>query len=78
MSELQQQTDIEQAKNKLQQVEDLKAARSDPRSAEKAQSLPAVPERKPVGDKNIRPVQTKPKKKKFSQNRLNFFFLRFF
>lgn len=67
MSELQHQTDIEQAKSKLQEVEEAKAGRKDPRAGELAARPPQLPERRTVGDKNIRPVKGKPKKKSFGQ-----------
>ena len=66
MSELQHQTDVEQAKAKLQQVAETKESMKDGRPGEVA--LPAV--RKPATDgkeKDIRPVNVKPKKKKFGQ-----------
>ena len=68
MSELQHQTDVEQAKAKLQQVAETKENMKDGRPGEVA--LPAV--RKPATDgkeKDIRPVNVKPKKKKFGQKR---------
>ena len=66
MSELQHQTDVEQAKAKLQQVAETKESMKDGRPGEV--TLPAV--RKPATDgkeKDIRPVNVKPKKKKFGQ-----------
>lgn len=64
MSELQHQTDLEQAKAKLQEVAETKEGRKDPRASEGV--LPAP--RKPAPEeKDIRPVKAKPKKKKFSQ-----------
>ena len=66
MSELQHQTDLEQAKAKLQEVAETKEGRRDPRAGTGV-NLPAP--RKPATDseKEIRPVTAKPKKKKFSQ-----------
>ena len=64
MSELQHQTDLEQAKEKLREVAETKESRKDPRGSEV--QLPAP--RPPVPeDKGIRPVKAKPKKKKFGQ-----------
>lgn len=62
----QQRTDVEQAKAKLQEVQETKEARRDPRSGE---NLPARRERPAtdVKEKDIRPVTAKPKKKKFGQ-----------
>lgn len=64
-SDLQQRTDVEQAKAKLQEVREVKEARRDPRAGD---NLPMRRER-PVtdGEKEIRPVTAKPKKKKFGQ-----------
>lgn len=66
MSDLQHQTDMEQAKEKLREVAETKEGRRDPRAGTGV-TLPAP--RKPVtdGEKEIRPVTAKPKKKKFSQ-----------
>ena len=66
MSELQHQTDIEQAKAKLEDVQNTKAARNDPRAGEVTTPAP----RKPAtdGDKQIKGIGgKKPKKKKFGQ-----------
>lgn len=62
----QQRTDVEQAKAKLQEVQETKEARRDPRAGE---NLPARRERPAtdVKEKEIRPVTAKPKKKKFGQ-----------
>lgn len=62
---LQQQTDVEQAKNKLAEIQEVKEARKDPRAAEKKD----IVLRRPATDekKDIRPVTAKPKKKKFGQ-----------
>lgn len=72
-SDPQQRTDVEQAKAKLQEVQEVKEARRDPRAGE---NLPMRRER-PATDakvameyeqgKGIRPVKAKPKKKKFGQ-----------
>ncbi len=64
-SDLQQRTDVEQAKAKLQEVQEVKEARRDPRAGEN----PPVRRERPAADveKNIRPVKAKPKKKKFGQ-----------
>lgn len=65
MSELQHQTDIQQVKEKLKDVQELKEARKDPRAGE---ASPAPGPKKPATDaKDIRPVKAKPKKKKFGQ-----------
>lgn len=65
MSELQHQTDIQQAKEKLRDVQETKEARKDPRAGD---NLPAPGPKKTVTDvKEIRPVTAKPKKKKFGQ-----------
>ena len=61
MSELQHQTDVEQAKAKLQQVAETKEGRKDPRAGETA---PQVPRKPATDEKKIRPVTAKPKKKK--------------
>lgn len=64
MSELQHQTDMDQAKAKLEEIEETKKARKDPRAGTGV----TLPARKPDTDeKDIRPVQAKPKKKKFGQ-----------
>ena len=66
MSELQHQTDVEQAKAKLQQVAETKESMKDGRPGEVA--LPAVRKAATDGkEKDIRPVNVKPKKKKFGQ-----------
>lgn len=66
MSELQHQTDVEQAKAKLQQVAETKENMKDGRPGEVA--LPAVRKAATDGkEKDIRPVNVKPKKKKFGQ-----------
>ena len=59
-------SDIQQAKEKLQQVAEDKEARRDPRAGENS----LLSARKPgtdTADKNIRPVAAKPKKKTFGQ-----------
>ena len=64
-SDLQQRTDVEQAKAKLQEVQEVKEARRDPRAGD---NLPMRRERPATdGEKEIRPVTAKPKKKKFGQ-----------
>lgn len=64
-SDLQQRTDVEQAKAKLQEVQEVKEARRDPRAGD---NLPMRRERPAMdGEKEIRPVTAKPKKKKFGQ-----------
>ena len=65
MSDIQHQTDLEQAKAKLQEVAETKEGRKEQRPGET--TLPAA--RKPATDaeKSIRPVKAKPKKKKFGQ-----------
>lgn len=67
MNEQQHETDISNVKARLQQVEETKAARRDPRAGETV--LPAA-RQKPEPDekeKMIRPVKTKPKKKGFGR-----------
>lgn len=67
MSDMQHQTDVEQAKAKLQEVAETKEGRKDPRAGEQA---PAPGPKKSVQgekEKHIRPVDNKPKKKKFGQ-----------
>lgn len=66
MSELQHQTDVEQAKAKLEEVAATKEGRRDPRAGTGV-NLPAPRKPVPEGEKEIRPVNAKPKKKKFSQ-----------
>ena len=63
-------TDVEQARAKLQEVQQTREARNDPRR--QAEETPkTLATRKPadmeVGERGIKPVQAKPKKKKFSQ-----------
>ena len=65
MSELQHQTDVEQAKAKLQQVAETKEGRRDPRAGTGVELPP--PRRAATDEKDIRPINAKPKKKKFSQ-----------
>ena len=66
-NELQQQTDVEQAKAKLAEVQEVKEARKDPRVQEKG-SLTADRAKVEIRDeKVIRPVTAKPKKKRFGQ-----------
>ena len=65
MSELQHQTDLEQAKEKLREVAETKEGRKDPRAGTGV-TLPA-PRKAPTDEKDIRPVKAKPKKKKFGQ-----------
>ena len=62
---LQNRTDVENAKEKLQQVSEIKESRKDPRAGESL-NLPAR-QQADKDDKGIRPVNTKPMKKKFSQ-----------
>lgn len=65
---LQQQTDVEQAKAKLEQVAATKEGRKDPRAGEQNTLVPRTAGKAPAtGDKGIRPVTVKPKKKKFGQ-----------
>lgn len=64
-NDLQQQTDIEQAKAKLQDVAEIKEARKERQPGE--QTLPAQRQRASEPEKDIRPVTAKPKKKKFGQ-----------
>ena len=65
MSDLQHQTDLEQAKAKLQEAAETREGRRDPRP-NTGVNLPA-PRRNVEGEKEIRPVAAKPKKKKFGQ-----------
>ena len=71
-NDIQQQTDVEAAKAKLEQVQQLKDGRKDPRAGEET-LLPSKIRRQSAGtddtpeDKGIRPVTAKPKKKKFGQ-----------
>ena len=66
-NELQQQTDVEQAKAKLAEVQEVKEARKDPRAQEKG-SLTVDRAKVEIQDeKVIRPVTAKPKKKRFGQ-----------
>lgn len=67
MSELQHQTDIEQTKDKLREIEETKAGRKDPRGGELITRPPREPQKTSTDGKEIRPVTAKPKKKKFSQ-----------
>ena len=63
----QRQTDIEQAKAKMQEIGETKEARRDPRAGERSEvRLPAV-KRPDTNEKDIRPVTAKPKKKRFGQ-----------
>lgn len=55
--------DVEKAKAKLAEVQDVKESRKDPRAQEKTNVI--VPKDKAV--KEIRPVTAKPKKKRFGQ-----------
>ena len=65
MSELQHMEDVEKAKTRLQEVEETKEARKDPRGP--GVPLPAPRKKPDTDEKEIRPVQAKPKKKKFGQ-----------
>ena len=65
MSEFNRQEALEQAKAKLQEVNETKESRKDPRAGEGILPGPRKPPE--PGDKDIKPVQGKPKKKKFSQ-----------
>lgn len=65
-NELQQQTDIEQAKQKLADVQEIKEGRKDPRANEK-RDIQIRPKTGTDAPKEIRPVTAKPKKKKFGQ-----------
>ena len=60
-------TDVEQAKAKLQEVAETKESRNDPRAGEGVKAAPPAPRRETSGEKEIRPVKAKPKKKKFGQ-----------
>lgn len=64
---LQQMTDVEQAKAKLQEVSETKESRKDPRAAEKTMLTRRNDGRVPDDQRDIREGTTKPKKKKFSQ-----------
>ena len=65
----QHQTDVEQAKAKLEDVAKNKEARKDPRAGVTNPPLrkPATDDNNPVGEKKIRPVGKKPLKKTFGQ-----------
>ena len=66
INDVQQQTDVEQAKARLQEVAETKEGRKDPRSSE--QTL-VVRQRTDTDEmiRDIHPIQSKPKKKKFGQ-----------
>lgn len=64
-NDIQKQTDVEMAKAKLQEVQETKEGRMDPRAGERTM-LPART-RTSTDEKDIRPIQGKPKKKKFGQ-----------
>ena len=65
---LQQRTDVEQAKAKLEQVAVTKEGRRDPRAGEQSMLASRTVEKTlATGDKGIRPVTAKPRKKKFGQ-----------
>ena len=71
-NDIQQQTDIEQAKTRLQEVAETKEGRKDPRANEKNTLIQRNPrtatdERVPDDQRNIRAGTVKPKKKKFGQ-----------
>lgn len=61
-------TDVEQARKKLQEVQETRDARKDPRSQETS-LLPPTPRSLPeeAQDRGIRPVAAKPQKKKFGR-----------
>lgn len=63
---LQQQTDIDQAKAKLESIAGARDAQNDPRAAGTT-LLPRTQRPADDADKGIRPVTAKPKKKRFSQ-----------
>lgn len=66
VNDIQQQTDVEQAKAKLQQVAETRESRMDPRAEERT----ALTRRQPPAnnqEKDIHPVAAKPKKKSFWQ-----------
>lgn len=68
MPDIQKQTDVEQAKAKLQEVADTKESRKDPRAGETTMlSRRAADGRVPDDQREIREGTVKPKKKKFSQ-----------
>lgn len=64
---LQQRTDMEQAKAKLEQVAVTKEGRKDPRAGEQSMLVSRTAAKPETGDKGIRPVTAKPRKKKFGQ-----------
>ena len=69
-NDIQQQTDVEAAKAKLKEVQEVKDGRRDPRVGENNTLLPSKIRRTGTDgptEKDIRPVTAKPKKKKFSQ-----------
>ena len=66
-SDLNHHSELEQAKQKLQEVQEQKEARKNPRADEAPRPLPATQPPAKDGENAIRPVQTKPKKKRFSQ-----------
>ena len=65
-SDLQQMTDVEQAKAKLQEVAETKEGMKDPRASEKTGVVKRDPQPR-IMEKDIRPVAAKPKKKGFGQ-----------
>lgn len=65
-NDLQQATDIEQAKQRLQQAAETKENRKNPREGESTLITPR-PKAGPGVEKEIHPVTGKPKKKKFGQ-----------
>lgn len=65
MSELQRQTDVEKAAERLEQAQQTKEALKDPRAREDIPVRPRPPEGAPK--REIRKVEKKPKKKKFGQ-----------
>lgn len=68
MSDLQHETDIEQTKAKLREIEDTKEGRKDPRQATTLiQRRQERGERVPEEEREIQAGKTKPKRKRFSQ-----------
>lgn len=63
----QKQTDLEQAKAKLQEISEVKEGRKDPRAGEKTTLITPKPKTDISTEKSIRPVTAKPKKKRFGQ-----------
>lgn len=65
-NDIQQQTDVEQAKARLQEVAETKEGRKDPRSAQQTLVVRQRSDTDEV-EREFHPIQSKPKKKRFGQ-----------